>query len=88
MLESTPPLRAQVRAKAAASDLILTPEDFSLIRGATTLIGERHDELLGWESDTYNEKHPALSFNLTYQSPSRVTIETRWTINDDESQPA
>lgn len=81
-------VHVEVRAKAAASDLILTPEDFSLIRGGTTLIGERHDELLGWESDTYNEKHPALSFNLTYQSPSRVTIETRWTINDDESQPA
>jgi len=58
--------------------------DVSIIRAGETLAGQRADVRLGWESDTYYEKHPALSFSLAYNSPGSVELTSRWEITDAE----
>jgi hypothetical protein len=74
----------KIKAWSASKVDTLEPVDVSLIRGGITLSGERQDEILGWESNTYNEKHPALSYHLAYRSSADILIETAWTITDDE----
>lgn len=60
----------------------LPPVDVSLVRAGKTLSGQRHDELLGWESNTYGEKRPALSFSLKYLSTDSIEIITKWVVNE------
>ncbi len=55
---------------------LITPLDISLIRGGETLEGLRQNTILGWVSDTYGEKHPALSFSVQYQSNSDIQLVT------------
>lgn len=58
----------------------LNPIDIAIIRGGETLTGARKDEIMGWESDTYGEKKPALSFSITYQNSGKITIITKWNL--------
>lgn len=56
----------------------LSPIDVSLIRGGETLIGNRNNPILGWVSDTYGEKHPALSLSVQYQTNVDLKIVTHF----------
>lgn len=58
----------------------LNPTDITIIRGGETQTGARKDEIMGWESDTYGEKHPALSFLITFQHSRKITIITKWNL--------
>lgn len=60
----------------------LKPLDISIIRAGQTLTGQREDEILGWESETYGEKHPAISFSLLYTCSGSIELTTRWEITD------
>lgn len=78
----------QVRLEINASR-VLTGEnvfhtDLSLIRAGESLTGKLSDELLGWESDTYGEKHPALSLTLRYMAGGPLKIVTKWTLFDGQ----
>ena len=53
---------------------------FSVIRAGETLHGSRQDLHLGWESDTYGEKHPALSFSAIFCVAGELQIITEWTL--------
>ncbi len=53
-------------------------DDVSLIRGGQLLAGTRSDEILGWASDTYGEKHPVLSFSATYPVSNSLLLTTTW----------
>lgn len=74
-----------VKAYNPASAELKQPGDVSIIRGGGTLTGQRKDDLLGWESDTYNEKHPALSFLVTFSSHGPIEIVTEWVLTDESS---
>ncbi|PKN99051.1 MAG: hypothetical protein CVU42_09290 [Chloroflexi bacterium HGW-Chloroflexi-4] len=56
----------------------ILPSDVSLIRGGETLAGRRYEPILGWASDTYGEKHAALSLSLQYQTKVGIQIVTRF----------
>lgn len=56
----------------------ISPMDASLIRGGETLAGKRITPILGWASDTYGEKQPALSLSHEYQTNSDLQIVTRF----------
>ncbi len=58
-------------------------DDMSIIRAGKTLSGQCEDELLGWESETYGEKHPALSFSVTYTCVGPLTITSEWELIDE-----
>jgi hypothetical protein len=59
--------------------------EVSLIRGGKTLIGKRNNPILGWASDTYGEKKPALSLSLQTQSNSDLQIVTRFEFSKNVS---
>jgi len=61
----------------------VTPIDLSIIRGGQTLHGNGTDNLLGWESDTYAEKTPALSFSVTCELTTSLTLLSTWELNRD-----
>ncbi len=71
-----------VSARVIGSDKPLSPGDVSVIHAGETLSGTRKDAILGWESDTYGEKHPAISFSLLYNSPEAIALTTRWEFID------
>jgi len=71
-----------VCSKVIGSEETLSPTDVSLIRSGVTLSGQRQEDMLGWESDTYFEKHPALSFSITYTSPQAIELISKWKIID------
>ncbi len=77
-------LRLIINARQMAPIEALEPKDVSLVRAGHTLVGTRADIRLGWESDTYSEKHPALSFSLVYNSTRSIELITRWEISDAE----
>ena len=77
-------LRLIISALQMAPIAALEPKDVSLVRAGHTLVGTRADARLGWESDTYSEKHPALSFSLVYNSTRPIELVTRWEITDAE----
>ena len=72
-----------VEALSTRSGDRMSSQDFSIIRAGQTLAGQRQDELLGWESDTYGEKHPVLSFSVTYMCAGPIKITTEWNLNDE-----
>lgn len=61
----------------------VTPSDVSLIRGGQTLHGSHADILLGWESDTYAEKHPALSYSINIDFTTSLTFRSTWELKHD-----
>lgn len=62
---------------------VVAPSDLSIIRGGQTQLGRRADNLLGWESDTYAEKHPALSFSVNYGFTTSLTLLSTWELKND-----
>lgn len=58
----------------------IQPLDVSLIRAGETLTGAEVHEISGWESDTYAEKHPALSLSLRWRVTGTASISTNWKI--------
>lgn len=62
---------------------VVTLQDRSLIRGGKTLFGSRIDPILGWESNTYSEKHAVLSYSCTFQASGSITITTNWKLMDE-----
>ena len=71
-----------VTCKQAENSAELVPLDRSLIRAGETLFGERRDDILGWESNTYGEKQPALSFSLNFTSAESIVITTNWNLHE------
>lgn len=57
----------------------VSPLDITLIRAGNTLTGSHQNPLLGWVSDTYGEKHPALSLVFKYNTNVDMQILTDWT---------
>ncbi len=52
--------------------------DISLIRSGETLVGQWQNPILGWASDTYGEKHPALSLSIQYRTRMDIQIVSRF----------
>ncbi len=52
----------------------ITPVDISIVRGGETLTGKRQNPIMGWASDTYGEKHPALSLSIQYHTRADIQI--------------
>jgi hypothetical protein len=69
-----------IQAVRQSNSEALYPIDVSLIRAGKTLTGHLSDEILGWESNTYNEKHPALSLSVSFQVSGAAIITTEWKI--------
>lgn len=59
--------------------------DVSLIRAGETISGKRQNPILGWASDTYGEKHPALSLSVQYQTNVDLQIVTRFEFSQNAS---
>lgn len=57
----------------------VTPLDLSLIRAGKSLAGSHQNQILGWASDTYGEKHAALSLICRYNIQEDTQILTDWT---------
>lgn len=68
----------RVQAVKPQDGTSITPRDIALIRGGKTLLGARQDPILGWESNTYAEKHAALSFSLSFHTAGALQITTEW----------
>jgi len=68
------------RGEKLSDNEVLQPADISLIRAGKTLMGTEVDEILGWESDTYGEKHPALSLTILWRVIGNTSISTEWKI--------
>jgi hypothetical protein len=67
-----------VQAVRTQDNKPITPRDIALIHGGKTLLGSRQDPILGWESNTYGEKHAALSYSLSFQTAGSMMIKTEW----------
>ncbi len=52
----------------------------SLVRAGENLLGQKGDATMGWVSDTYGDKKPALSFTLTFTANEDFTIQSLWTL--------
>ncbi len=78
-------VRIEITGRTLGSDSPLHPVDISLIRGGETLAGQRHDGILGWESDTYGEKHPALSYSMRFNAATSIELTTKWVIDESKS---
>ena len=74
-----------VEAHRVQTNELLINQNFSIIRASQVLMGKRQDELLGWESETYGEKHPVLSFSVTYMCVGPIKITTEWKLIDESS---
>ncbi len=59
--------------------------DMSIIRAGVALTGQRQDEVLGWESETYGEKHPVLSFSVTNTCVGPLRITSEWELIDESN---
>ncbi len=73
----------QITASHDEKNSNVTLHDRSLIRGGKTLFGSRIDPILGWESNTYTEKHAVLSYLCTYRASGSITITTNWKLMDE-----
>ncbi len=65
-------VQVDILARSVENENTLPPVDVSLIRAGKTFAGQRQDEILGWESDTYGEKHPALSFSSRFKTSGSI----------------
>lgn len=68
----------QITASHNEKDAETMLQDRSLIRGGKTLFGSRIDPILGWESNTYSEKHAVLSYSCTFRASGSITITSEW----------
>ena len=77
----------QIEIKTSAVQMIRNtpqlPDDLSIIRGGKNLQGLRSNSLLGWTSETYGVKKPALSYSITYTTNTDLLILTDWIFTDD-----
>lgn len=71
-------IKISFNATALNDGASTSPLDVSLIRAGETLAGNRHEPLLGWASDTYGEKHPALSLSIQTRTNNDLQIVTRF----------
>ena len=69
-------LRIMLNALAVDSKVQIRPLELGLIRAGKTVYGTYHNEIMGWVSETYREKSPALSFFAQYQISSDMQIIT------------
>lgn len=69
-------IRIIVNALAVDSKTQLLPLDLGLIRAGKTLRGNYQNEIMGWVSETYGLKSPALSLYAQYQTSSDMQIVT------------
>ena len=69
-----------VSASNFSSQAPLADPQISLIRAGENLIGQRENCIMGWASDTYGQKSPALSLNISYVANNDFTIQTTWTL--------
>jgi hypothetical protein len=53
-------------------------DDLALIRAGETLTGKRQNPILGWVSDTYGSKIPALSLSITCYEDSDLRLVGDW----------
>jgi len=74
-----------VEALNPQTDEIIRNDDMSIIRAGKTLAGQRKDEILGWESESYGEKHPVLSFSVTYTCVGPLKITSEWELIDESN---
>lgn len=73
----------QITATHNEKDAEVILQDRSLILGGKTLFGSRIDPILGWESDTYDEKHAVLSYSCSFKASGSITITTEWKLLDE-----
>ena len=67
-----------VKAERTASEAACEVREVSLIRAGTCLAGTRNAPTLGWASDTYGEKHAALSYSVQFAAQGRVKITSQF----------
>lgn len=71
-------VQVNLSAKQIASNTELNADDLTIIRGGETQFGKRSHPLLGWVSDTYGLKQPALSLSASWQTDTDLVITTNW----------
>lgn len=76
-------IEIQITACLINQDSEVKLEDRSLVRGGKTLFGSRLDPILGWESNTYGEKHEVLSYSCSYRASGSITLTTDWKLMDE-----
>ena len=69
-------LKILLNALATDSKKQIVPQDSGLIRAGKSLRGNYQNEIMGWVSDTYGVKNPAISFFAQYQFSSDMQIIT------------
>lgn len=74
-----------ISAHSVSNGNSLLPADISLIRAGITLTGQCQDEISGWESDTYGEKHAALSFSFRFKTAGSINMVTNWMLANEKS---
>lgn len=74
----------QITASHGVKEAAVQIEDRSLIHSGSTLFGSRIDPNLGWESNTYGEKHAVLSYSCSYRASGSITITTEWKLMDEK----
>ena len=79
-------MRIEITGRVTEGNTPLAPVDVSLIRGGESLAGQRQDMILGWESDTYGEKHPALSYSMRFTAAASIELTTKWTVDESTRQ--
>jgi len=63
-----------VKAESTAPEAASEVSEVSLIRAGTSLSGTRKAPTLGWISDTYGEKHAALSYSVQFIAQGGIKI--------------
>lgn len=71
-------IQVQVSAAEIRTGEPVAPVDVTCIVGGETLVGFHSDPILGWVSDTYGQKQPALSWSTQFQLLSSTQIVTEW----------
>ncbi len=76
-------IHLHIHAVNALDGAAILPQDVVLIRGGQTLLGSCQDPVRGWESDTYGEKHVALSYSLSFRASGSMLITTEWKLSNE-----
>lgn len=71
-----------VTARSESTGQEILAHDISVIRAGKTMSGKQTEEIMGWESDTYGEKHPVVSYLLKFSSPNSIEITSKWEFID------
>jgi hypothetical protein len=78
-------IKISFNATALNDGASTSPLDVSLIRAGVTLAGNRQEPILGWASDTYGEKHPALSLSIQTRTNNDLQIVTHFEFSTNVS---